>query len=314
VLVREPSRSEQLERLTDTCLTFLERAQLANGRFYNRLSAETGEWSEVDADDADGRALFGLGVASALSGRPGRRALACFERGASFDAPSPRPNAWAALGACAVLASVPNPEATALLRRACGRLGHVSRIHSWPWPEERLAYDNARLAEARIAAGVTLGDSSLLDEGLALLEWLADNETLGDHFSFVPAGGRGPGELPPAYDQQPIEAGAMADACAAAFAATGDGYWADLTLRAAEWFLGRNDTGIPLLDPVSGGGCDGLMARGRNENQGAESTLALIGAFQQAARVQAARRSASSSSSVETSAAPTLLSAAPYVR
>ncbi len=207
-----------------------------------------------------------------------------------------------------------HPEAAALLQRARGRLGRVSRDPYWPWPEQRLAYDNARLAEARVAAGVTLEDSTLLDEGLALLDWLAANETLGDHFSFVPVGGRGPGELPPAFDQQPIEAGAMADACAAAFAATGDGYWADLAVRAAEWFLGRNDTGIPLFDAVSGGGCDGLMARGRNENQGAESTLALIGAFQQAARVQAARRSAPSSSSVETTAAPTHLSAAPYVR
>lgn len=103
----------------------------------------------------------------------------------------------------------------------------------------------------------------------------------------------------------------MADACAAAFDATGDEYWADMTLRAATWFVGVNDTGVPLFDPVSGGGCDGLTRDGRNENQGAESTLAMIAAFQQARRVQAARRSASSNSSVETSAAPTLLSAAP---
>ena len=104
----------------------------------------------------------------------------------------------------------------------------------------------------------------------------------------------------------------MADACAAAFDATGDEYWADLTVLAAEWFLGANDTGVPLFDPVSGGCCDGLERNGRNENQGAESTVALIGAFQQATRVQAAAlRSATSSSSVETSAAPTLLSAAP---
>ncbi len=104
----------------------------------------------------------------------------------------------------------------------------------------------------------------------------------------------------------------MADACAAAFDATGDERWADRTLLAAEWFLGANDTGVALFDPASGGCCDGLKRDGRNENQGAESTLALIGAFQQAARVQAAARdSAASSSSVETTAAPTHLSAAP---
>ena len=312
MLVHEPFRSEKLERLTETCLAFLERAQLADGRFHNRLSAQTGDWSEVGSDDADGRALFGLGIASALPGASGRRALACFEQAAGFESPSPRANAWAALGACGVLTSVPShPEAATLLRRALERLGTVSPDPNWPWPESRLAYDNARFAEARIAAGVALGDPALLNEGLLLLEWLASAQLLGDHFSFVPAGGRGPGELSPGFDQQPIEAGSMADACAAAFDATGGEYWADLTILAAEWFLGRNDTGTPLFDPVSGGCCDGLMRQGRNENQGAESTLALIGAFQQVARVQAARRSASSSSSIETSAAPTLLSAAP---
>ena len=33
---------------------------------------------------------------------------------------------------------------------------------------------------------------------------------------------------------------------------------------------------------MSGGGCDGLERYGRNENQGAESTLALVSTLQQA--------------------------------
>jgi len=48
------------------------------------------------------------------------------------------------------------------------------------------------------------------------------------------------------------------------------------------WFLGTNDAGTPLYDPDSGGGCDGLERDGRNENQGAESTLALVSTMQQA--------------------------------
>jgi hypothetical protein len=48
------------------------------------------------------------------------------------------------------------------------------------------------------------------------------------------------------------------------------------------WFLGVNDSGSSLHDPASGGGCDGLMVDGRNENQGAESTLALLSTLQQA--------------------------------
>jgi hypothetical protein len=175
----------------------------------------------------------------------------------------------------------------------------------WPWPEPRLAYDNARLAEARIAAGVALERPALVEEGLGLLGWLAVTETREGHFSFTPAGGWGPGEPRPGFDQQPIEAGAMADACARAHAVDGDERFAGLAALAARWFLGENDTGIALLDPETGGCCDGLEREGRNENQGAESTLSAIAAL------QAAARSARRSSSVDTEAAPTLRSAAP---
>jgi hypothetical protein len=105
----------------------------------------------------------------------------------------------------------------------------------------------------------------------------------------------------------------MADACARAFTITGESQWAERTLLAAQWFLGANDTGVELIDRVSGGGCDGLTPTGRNENQGAESTMALISALQQARTVHATARSDASSSSRETWAAPTQRSAAPYV-
>ena len=39
----------------------------------------------------------------------------------------------------------------------------------------------------------------------------------------------------------------MADACARAYDVTGDERWVDVCLRAAEWFLGRNDTGERLV-------------------------------------------------------------------
>ena len=48
------------------------------------------------------------------------------------------------------------------------------------------------------------------------------------------------------------------------------------------WFLGENDIGAPMYDPVTGGGYDGLTATGPNLNQGAESTIALLTTLQQA--------------------------------
>jgi hypothetical protein len=78
---------------------------------------------------------------------------------------------------------------------------------------------------------------------------------------------------------------ALADASARALQITGDPIWAQAVARCARWFLGENDAGTALYDPVSGGGCDGLERGGRNENQGAESTLAAISTLQQAHRV-----------------------------
>jgi hypothetical protein len=105
--------------------------------------------------------------------------------------------------------------------------------------------------------------------------------------SFTPVGGWALGEPRPGFDQQPIEAWAMADAAARAWEATGDAAWATVVRHCADWFLGRNDCGVPLLDERTGGGCDGLEAGGRNENQGAESTLALVATLQARQRIGA---------------------------
>ena len=66
----------------------------------------------------------------------------------------------------------------------------------------------------------------------------------------------------------------MVSACCESFRATKDPKWTEETKRAFDWFLGRNDLGIPLYDFATGGCSDGLHANRINENQGAESTLA----------------------------------------
>ncbi len=317
-VVRAPASAPAPALLAPIYLSYLEQAQRPDGRFHNRRSAGAGGrlTDRVGSDDSNGRALYGLGVAAACAaGGLATRALRCFESGAAaFSSPSPRANAYAVLGAAAVASRDPGHSGAALLlRRAEARLPRLSDGPGWRWPEHRLAYDNARLAEALIEAGQSFRRPQLVEQGLALLGWLVELERDGDHFSFAPAGGWAPGEPRPGFDQQPTEASAMAEACAAAYAATGEDRYAELVVLAANWFFGLNDSGVELADRRSGGCRDGLEREGANENQGAESTLALISALQAVGRVQAAVRSASSSSSTETYAAPTQRSAAPYV-
>jgi hypothetical protein len=78
------------------------------------------------------------------------------------------------------------------------------------------------------------------------------------------------------FDQQPLEALAMASACHAALRATGDTFWSQEARRAFEWFLGRNDLTLPLYDFGTGGCSDGLHHDRVSENQGAESSLAFL--------------------------------------
>jgi hypothetical protein len=133
-----------------------------------------------------------------------------------------------------------------------------------------------------------LGDDEALTLGLGLLGWLLELQTFEGHLSVVPVAGWRAGESRPAFDQQPIEVAALADACRRAHALTGEQRWADGLDRAVGWFLGDNDNGTALYDPTTGGGCDALTPDGRNTNQGAESTLAMVSTLQHAA--VAARR------------------------
>ena len=194
--------------------------------------------------------------------------------------------AFATLGAAEVVAVLPDQvEARQLLGDSLCALGRPGPDELWPWPEDRLSYANASLAEALIAAGSALEDEAAIDDGLRLLAWLVDLQTTGDHLSLVPAGGWSPGEPQPGFDQQPIEVAALADACARAFDVTGDRGWRVVVARCVGWFLGNNDAGTPMHDPQTGGGYDGLERDGANLNQGAESTLAWLLTLQHGRRL-----------------------------
>ncbi|GAA3872864.1 glycosyl transferase [Saccharothrix violaceirubra] len=283
VLCREPEPSADLVVLVERYLAFTAHAQADDGRFHNRLGTDRAWRDEPGSGDWWGRALWGLGTAAARCPVPWIRtaALARFERGAHHRPPSVRSMAFAALGAAEVLAGDPGHRLAAeLLGDVSSYVGGPGDVPGWPWPERRLFYANAVLPEALIAAGHLLGDPGIRDDGLRLLGWLLTVESAGDHLSPTPTGGRHPGAPRPAFDQQPIEVAALADACARAHEVTDEPRWLTGVHRAVAWFGGDNDLGVPMRDAETGGGYDGLTRDGPNLNQGAESTLALISTLQ----------------------------------
>ncbi|MCK9896536.1 glycosyltransferase, partial [Frankia sp. AgB32] len=233
----------------------------------------------------------GGGGAAGAAGRRGGGAPARAGGGARAGCRSPWPRAmtFAALGAGELLLAHPDDRpARALLTAAVEVVGPVGTNPAWPWPEPMLRYANGAVPEALILAGLCLPDKALLADGLRLLAWLLRVETRGGNLSPTPVGGRRPaGDPRPGFDQQPIEAAAIADACARAHAATGRRRWLTGLDRAHTWFLGGNDSATPLLNPDTGGCYDGLESGGRNLNQGAESALALLSTAQHARRLLA---------------------------
>ncbi len=292
VVSREADPAPELLDLARIYFAFLARSQVPDGRTHNRLGIDNAWHDEPSVDDCWGRALWAFGTAAARSplGDLSTSAAKHFALGAQLRSPHPHAMAFAALGAAEILSRRPRDRiALDLLAAVPAVIGRPRIDADWPWPEARLAYANAALAEALIIAGQYLGDQRHLDDGLAMLAWLLDMETVDDHLSVTPVGGWTLGEPRPGFDQQPIEVAALADACARASLLTGDAIWDTGVERAIGWFLGENDARCALYEPSTGGGCDGLQHDGRNENQGAESTLAMVATLQHARR--AVRRS-----------------------
>jgi glycosyltransferase involved in cell wall biosynthesis len=254
-------------------------------RFRNFMGFDRRWLEESGSDDSNGRTLWALGIAAARSSDRGLRdwAKALFGVAAPHVAelPAPRTRAFAALGGHAMLEVVPDHQLARSLLGASGEqlmaMHDRTSRHGWNWFEAELTYDNGRLPEALIRAGMALSKPMMIERGLSTLRWLIDHQT-GPRGTFRPVGCNGFGRpyAPSlAFDQQPVEAACTIAACAAAYEATGHDEWHAHARHAFGWFFGDNDAGVPLADASDGGCFDGLMATGINRNQGAESILSL---------------------------------------
>lgn len=292
VTAREPEPSAAVRQLAQRSLDFVVAAGDREGRFRNRRSA-SGAWTdEPSCADHWGRAIWGLSQVVRSPWAPQlmkEQSLAMMRRALWSRSRWRRSMSYAAIGAAELLRARPDDRGAAtLLGHARVVLGRGTPM-GMPWPEPRLTYANAVIPEAQLAIGQALGDERSLTLGLRMLQWLVELQTREGHLSLVPTGGWAPGERLPGFDQQPVEAAAIAEAAARAHAVTGDDNWAQVVVRAARWFDGANDVGIPMWDDT-GAGYDGLTEGGRNENRGAESTLAALATVQLAREHSASAR------------------------
>jgi len=254
-------------------------------RFRNFMRFDRSWCEDAGSEDSNGRTLWALGVTAKRAPIAKHRdwARRLFDETASlaFELNSPRAQAFAMLGAAAMLGTHPGHALSRDILERFSRdlvaLLEEARRPEWEWFEIVLAYDNARLPEALIRAGMALEREDILQCGLSTLAWIVAQQTSPEgRFRAIGTESFGRAyEAPLAFDQQPLEAQATIDACAAAFKATRDPKWIEEASRAYRWYLGQNDLDLPLATAQDGGCFDGLQPTGLNRNQGAESILAL---------------------------------------
>jgi glycosyltransferase involved in cell wall biosynthesis len=275
------------EALTTRLAAFVQHAWNPDTkRFRNFMSFDRRWLEEMGSEDSHGRALWALGecVRSDASRSRQRWAAYLFSEALPTVERFSSPRAWAftLLGLDGYCGAVPEGCRAAELRHLLGdKLMSIMRLvetNDWVWFEEGLAYDNARLSQALIVTGLSVGVPDYVAAGLRSLRWLMRLQTAPTGV-FRPVGSKSFGDHrkpPRKFDQQPLEAAATISACLAAWRADGDLKWKVDAARAFNWFLGNNDLSSPLVDVETGSCRDGLHPDRANENRGGESAVSYL--------------------------------------
>jgi len=297
------SESKEITRLTYVYLSFLQDAfNEETGRFRNFMDY-TRVWTEkTGSEDSHGRAVWALGEAASMCDQEEIRAFAVslFKKAlpAVGELTSSRAWAFSLKGLYAYQKRYKgDSDVRRMMELLAEKLFALYRQNSqenWPWVADTVTYANAIIPQAMIISGQALHQEEMLHVGLESLAWLVRIQR-DPRGWFVPVGNAGwfqRGGEQARFDQQPIEAYHMIEACHEAYLATMDTAWLDHGVLCMEWFFGRNDLNLSLYNHTTGGCCDGLRPDGVNGNQGAESTLAGIMSLLNMHRMRSRRISA----------------------
>lgn len=278
---------EKVRTLGTTYAAFLQYSFDQNTRRFHNLMSFDRRWiDEERSEDSQGRAIWALGTAVGRSSFRSFQTLAgqLFASAVPTLAGLTSPRAWAfgLIGIHEYLLrlsgdSQVNQTRDLLVSRLMERFDE-SAHPDWPWFEDSLSYDNAKLPHALVLSGQATGQPEVAERGLEALRWLVELQCSGKGH-FRPIGSNGfhhRGGARADFDQQPLEAQATVSACLEAYRATSDLWWYKQAQSAFDWFLGWNDLGLELYFPETGGCSDGLHVDRVNGNQGAESTLAFL--------------------------------------
>lgn len=267
-------------------LAFLRFMQRQDGTFHNCLTAQRTHQDEAPSEDCFGRCVWALGtvVSSELPRDIRMAALQMLDWSLPtiWKLKHTRSKAFVVLGLEEASRNEPRfRELFAGFSRWFG-LGLVeaykrSSSSDWHWFEDCLTYANGLLCDALFRAYSVTEESEFLAVATEALCFLNQTCTRDGHVSLVGNRGWFPRNGTRAlFDQQPIDAMWLCWANITGWQVTGRTDFRQMAIASAEWFLGRNDVGLPLYDCDTGACCDGLEPGGVNQNRGAESTVCAL--------------------------------------
>lgn len=271
-----------------TCyLRFLNYAQLPDGRFHNFMAFDRHWQDDVGSEDSNGRVIWSLGYTALTGVEEDLQMTARTMLLRAFPAVRKltylRARAFAILGLYYYLRTEPSDqEARELASMHADALLHAYEIESgpgWEWFEGSLTYSNGRLPQALILAYLVTWRPQYLEVARRSLDFLIRTSHLyePDKIDLVGQDGWYPrGGSCARFDQQPVDANGLLDACLTAHQLLGEKFYLSEAQQAFAWYHGRNALGKPLYCESTGGCFDGLTPDGMNRNQGAESTISYL--------------------------------------
>ncbi len=268
---------------------FIERMQLASGRFINYLDFlenPTTQNSNENLDDANGRAIWALGTMASLHQMFDPMYLKKVQQmiHKSLDMlskiDSPRAIAFAIKGLAKYSQVVSDPRILELMATMGKKLEILYISHrkdEHHWFEPKLTYANALLPEALLLVSKITANQNQQAIANQSFTYLLDLLFDGDEFQVISnQTWYEPGQERTLDGQQPIDVSYTILALSTFYQYTKLKSYLLKMKTAFDWYLGKNSLNQIVYNPVSGGCQDGLEANGVNINQGAESTVTYL--------------------------------------
>jgi hypothetical protein len=269
-------------------LIFLLGMHREDGKFHNLLGYNKDYHDEEGTEDSLGHILWALGATMNSTATPEMKKAAkwLFDETLPHarELSSPRARAYTILGLTEYHQANPNDKnIPPNIQHFSDQLVNQYNIEStndWKWYERYMTYANARLPHALITAYNQIGEEKYLKTAEESLNFSIKTQFTGSIFH--PIGTQGwyhRGGRKAEYDQQPLEASCLVDACIAQARLRDKEKYHKIALNAFQWYYGKNTKHTSLINTNNFTCYDGLTHQGLNLNQGAESTISYYLAY-----------------------------------